>query len=208
MVSPKYFPDGIYYCRSNSVYPYLCDYVFTYVRKFQKALRIVDALNPSGTTEEENMNMEITIHTRKTKKMEYKYKDFDPSTWKFYESYHELKKLPNFVKSYSGSTSSDSTIGNKNSLSTHNISRDGGREKKASALDEIIKEKESRKRTREDEKDTKFDSLVSSMTEICSVMKQKSASSIIARTLKIIFNEDTKKKLEDELIKMALDLEV
>ena len=146
--------------------------------------------------------MEITIHTRKTKKMEYKYKDFDPSTWKFYESYHELKKLPNFVKSYSGSTSSDSTIGNKNSLSTHNISRDGGREKKASALDEIIKEKESRKRTREDERDTKFDGLVSSMTKICSIIKQHLASMIIVRALKKSSDEDAKKKLQDKIVKL------
>ena len=50
-VSPTNCDNGRYYLRGDSVYPHLRDYVFPDVQKFQKALRIVDASNPSGTTE-------------------------------------------------------------------------------------------------------------------------------------------------------------
>ena len=68
--------------------------------------------------------------------------------------------------------------------------------------------KERRKRKREDERDAKFNGLVSSITEICSIMKRKLASLIMSRALKTTSDEDTKKKLEDKLIKIVLVLEV
>lgn len=87
---------GRYYLRGEVVYPYLRNHVFLDVQKFQKALQIIDASNPSGTSKYKNLNMPIAIYTKATKLMEYKFKDVDLSKWKFYESYYRLKKLPNF----------------------------------------------------------------------------------------------------------------
>lgn len=78
-VSPTNCDDGRYYLRGDSVYPHLRNCVFLDVQKFQKALRIVDALNSSGTIGKKNLNMAIAIHTKVTKKIEYTFKDFDSS---------------------------------------------------------------------------------------------------------------------------------
>ena len=205
-VSPTNCDDGRYYLRGDSVYPHLRDYVFPDVQKFQKAIRIVDASNPSGTTEKENLNMAIAIHTKATKKMEYKFKDFDSSKWKLYESYIELKKLPKFFKSPSTSSVITQDIESESSVSTHESSRGGGRGRNAAVLAKNGEQKESRKRAREEERDKKFEGMVSNMAEICTIMKNKSASMILAKAIKATTDAEKKKILEDKLIKMALEL--
>ena len=48
--------------------------------------------------------------------------------------------------------------------------------------------------------------MVANMNEIRLIMKKKSASMILKNVIKTTTNADTKKKLEDELIKMVLEL--
>ena len=59
-------------------------------------MRVVSISNPTGVTEKEKMNMAVEIHCKEIKKMEYKYKSYDPNEWKFYQSYLHLQKLPKF----------------------------------------------------------------------------------------------------------------
>ena len=150
--------------------------------------------------------MAIAVHTKATKKMVYKFKDYDFSKWMFYESYTELKKLPNFFKSPSTSSVITLASESENSVSTHKSSRGGGRGRNAAVLAKIGEQKESCKRAREEERDKKFGGLVSNMAEIRTIMKNKSASMILAKAIKTTTDAEIKKILENKLIKMALEL--
>ena len=112
------------------------------------------------------MNKEIAIHTNATKKMEYKFKDFDSSKWKFYEVYYELKKLLKLFKSTSTSSVITSRNENENSLSTRESSRGGKRGRNMAILANIGNEKERWKRVREEERDGRFEGMVANMADI------------------------------------------
>ena len=138
--------------------------------------------------------------------MEYKFKGYDSSKWKFYEEYYELKKLPKFFKSTSTSSVITPSSESENSLSTYKSSRGGERGRNAAVLEKIGEEKEIRKHAREEKGDRIFEGMVTNMAEIRLIMKNKSASMILTTAIKTTTDEYTKKKLEDKLIKMALEL--
>ena len=69
------------------------------------------------------------------------------------------------------------------------------------------KEKESSKISREDEKDNKFEGMMSDMVDIKNLTKKKSHATIITKALKITDDEEVKKTLKNKLIKLALELD-
>lgn len=52
---------------------------------------------PTGTTEQNKINMAVAIHKKKTKLMDYSYRDFDPMVWKHYTCWLALKDIPKFA---------------------------------------------------------------------------------------------------------------
>lgn len=91
--------DGTYHHRGPSAWSHLRDSVFKDVQKFNEALRIVYLSVPSGVTEEQKINMAVAIHMRKTKHMNYDYKDYDSKQWRHYFAWLQLKDLPKFTYS-------------------------------------------------------------------------------------------------------------
>lgn len=89
---------------SEAVHSFWRDTLFRDVSKFNKALRIVIASNPTGCTEQEKINMAVAIHLKKTKRMDYHYKSFNPNQWRFYQAWEELRRIPKFAPpSWTGS---------------------------------------------------------------------------------------------------------
>ena len=100
VLSPSTCEPDAYYKRGSRAYPYLRDNVFPEVQKFQKALRVVLVSNPTGVTEQEKEYPAVAIHCKETKKMDYRYRTYNPNEWKLYQAYFYLKKLQKFNLSY------------------------------------------------------------------------------------------------------------
>ena len=88
--------SGTYHHRGQRIYPYLRDYVFPDIQKFNKALRIVETSEPSGVNANQKLGMAIAIHLEYTNKMDYKYIDLDKGKWKHYKAWRVLCMLPKF----------------------------------------------------------------------------------------------------------------
>jgi hypothetical protein len=84
-----------------AAWTYLKYNVFKDVQKFNKALRNVYSSEPLGVTEEQKINMAVAIHVKKTKHMNYEYKDYDSKQWRSYLAWLQLKDLPKFKFPYS-----------------------------------------------------------------------------------------------------------
>ena len=221
-ISPTDCADGTYHKRGIRVYPYLRDNVFPDIQKFNKALRIIYSSNPTGVTEDEKVFMAVAIHVKKTKQMEYQYKSFDPSSWKMYEGWRELKKIPKFAYSShtlvpetpsptgsEGAQEDDSTLSSSDSAvaaPSRLRSRGTGRGQKAAIAAKLQKDKEERKRKRNEDRDRKFDSFVEEMSELKRIIKKKSMSTILTRAANTTTDPEVKKKLNDRLVKLALDM--
>ena len=221
-MSPTDCEDGTYHKRGVRVYPYLRDNVFPEIQKFNKALRIVYMSNPTGVTEDEKVFMAVAIHVKKTKHMEYQYKNFDPSNWKLYEGWCHLKKIPKFAYR-SDSLVAETPLATANGVADEHdstvptsdtspykpsimSSRGVGRGQKAAIVEKMKKEKEERKRKRNEERDKKFDSFVDEMRELKRIIKKKALSTILTRAHNTTNDPEVKKKLNDKLVKLALDM--
>ena len=171
----------------------LRDNAFPKVQKFQKTLRIVYTSNPSGLSEEEEMNMPVAIHCGETKQMDYQYRSYNPNKWKLYNVYLHLKKIPIFLSaSVPPIMVTTETINNVTPIYTakaYNESRGAGRGKKDPIVEQLKKEKESCKRSREDEKDKTFEGMMSDMADIKKMMKKKSHTTIITKAIKMTDDE-------------------
>ena len=153
--SPTCEPDT-YYKRGFRAYPYLRDNVFPGVQKFQKGLRVVLVSNPTGVAEQEEEHMAVVIHCKETKKMDYRYRTYDPNEWKLYQAYLHLKKLPKFNLSYTPDVPEDdvsSNLTSKTSGKKRAESRGGGKGKKVAIIVKLKEVKADRKRSRDDEKE-------------------------------------------------------
>ena len=203
--------DGTYFKRGVRVYPYLRDNVFPEVQKFQKALRVVSVSDPTGVTEKEKVNMAVAIHCKETNKMEYKYKSYDPNEWKYYQAYLHLKTIPKFANLPSTVVveerveSSDPTSESEPNRSAE--SRGVGRGKKASKAVKMRELKESKKRTRDEERERKLDAMMEEMAEMKKILKNKSAAAILTKAMKATDDEEVKKRLKHKLVQLALDLD-
>lgn len=70
--------------------------MFAGIQKFKISKREVRVFNPTGTTEEENLSMEIGRHIRKYSTITYEAKDTPHESWPHHLAYRELRLLPNF----------------------------------------------------------------------------------------------------------------
>ena len=223
-ISPADCQDGTYHKRGIRVYPYLRDNVFPDIQKFNKALRIVYSSQPTGVTEEEKVFMAIAIHCKETKQMEYQYKNYQPSSWKNHAGWVHLSKIPKFaysshtlvpeepsatmtgeVDSTSEASVVSTSVSTPTSMCTSMSSRGSGRGQKAAIAANLKTAKEERKRKRDDDKDMKFAAFVDDMSELKSIIKKKSMSTILTRASNTTTDPEIKKKLDDKLIKLALE---
>lgn len=138
--------------------------------------------------------MAVAIFLGKSTKMEYSYRNFDAKPWKFYSAYCQLKALPKFsVTTNSITQVSDGISNSDSSISTHESARGGGKGKKAATLEKKKKERKEKKRTREEEKEKKINNLIANVAEIRTIMKRKSASTILSKAIKTTTDEAAEK---------------
>ena len=90
----------------------------------------------------------------------------------------------------------------------HEESRGGGCGRKAAQIAKLKKDKEDRKRKRKEDQDKKFDWILSEINEIKSIMKKKLSSTILRTALKCTNDPKIKKKLEEKLLKIALEIDI
>jgi hypothetical protein len=67
------------------------------VKGFTKCLLTIYNSNLTGVTEEEKINMAITIHVGKVDTMNYRMVDYEPNDWKLYQAWLVLKDHPAFL---------------------------------------------------------------------------------------------------------------
>ena len=103
ILSPENISEGTYWKRGPQVWKYIRDNVFSDVQKFNKALRLVDVSQPSGVSNQEIINMAVAVHIKATKKMDYNFRTQDPNSWRFYQAWIYLRKLPKFKYSITNS---------------------------------------------------------------------------------------------------------
>jgi hypothetical protein len=94
--SPELPEVGRYYHRSSMAIMEELRRMKADIQSFNKALNIVWASNPTGVTEAAKIAMAITIHCKFTKRMDYHYKNFDVTSWKFFGAWSTLKDTPKF----------------------------------------------------------------------------------------------------------------
>ena len=226
-LSPASCEEGTYYFRGDRVFPYLRDNVFPDVQKFNKARRIVEASSPSGVTDDQKINMAVAIHLRRTKKMEYQFKDFNSTEWRFYSAWKELHKLPKFSFSagnayeepedpsadeevpgtvFTADGSGESSVSTSTSL-RHEKARGGGKGRGNAIKQRIKEEEQRRKRERDSDRDKKFNSLVEAVNDIKNVMRKKQNINTLGRAIELSTDPEVKARLEKKLISIADELE-
>jgi len=67
------------------------------VLKFNDALRIVYMSHPTGSSQQQKVNMAIAIHLGKTSRREYGFRDFNPLNWNNHEAWLMLRSHPKFL---------------------------------------------------------------------------------------------------------------
>jgi hypothetical protein len=154
----------------ENAYFYLRDTVFKDIMKFNSCLRIVYSSQPTGTNEQNKINMAVAIHMKRTNRMNYKYKDFDAvNEWRFYLAWCELKELPKFhyttempgTASAQGTTAGDENANENNGITDENTinaqsakrretARGGGSGSKKAKLAKQQSEEKARKEKRLD----------------------------------------------------------
>ena len=130
----------------------------------------------SGVTDDQKVNMAVAIHLQKTKVMEYQYKDFDSTQWRFFKAWVELRTLPKFAfppppdvsetnkegesnEEVPGTVYTDDTPASGTSSSvgstTGEKSHSGGKGIKAAKKERVRDEERKRKQQRDAKRDEK-----------------------------------------------------
>jgi hypothetical protein len=94
--SPEDAEDGRYYHRTGMAILEELRRLKADVQSFNKALNIVSASSPTGVTKDEEVAMAVAIHCKVTKRMDYHFKNFDVTAWKFFGAWNILKNSPKF----------------------------------------------------------------------------------------------------------------
>ena len=98
--------DGRFFKRSDSAILDESRSMKKDVQSFNKALAVIWASQPTGTTEDEKLAMAVAIHMKATKRMDYHMKNFDVAKWRNFGAWKILKVLPKFAFS-TGATLTD-----------------------------------------------------------------------------------------------------
>jgi hypothetical protein len=97
-LSPSSFPAGTHHHRGATCFTYIRDHVFKDVQKFNRSLLLVDNAELSGVTDDEKINISVAHFQigRPVMAAPYKYKSYNPHSWKYYAGWLEIKQLPKF----------------------------------------------------------------------------------------------------------------
>lgn len=91
--TPSPNPEGQYQERSNpAIINQWKEKIARQARKFNASLMKVYRSNPTGCTEQNKINMAVAIYLKKTDKMDYTHKDFNPNNWPVYLAWEILKE--------------------------------------------------------------------------------------------------------------------
>jgi hypothetical protein len=60
----------------------------------------VNSSQPTGVDDQQKINMAVAIHMKKTAKMDYAYKDFEPKQWRHHTAWLNVKDTPKFKYNY------------------------------------------------------------------------------------------------------------
>ena len=67
------------------------------ISKFNESLRLIYRSNPTGSSQKQQVNMAIAVHLGKTSRMEYQFRDLDPSEWPNYQCWLVLRSHRKFL---------------------------------------------------------------------------------------------------------------
>jgi hypothetical protein len=152
------------------LYIYIRDSIVKPLQKFNTSLRAVELSEPSGTNQEMNLNMAYAIFMKKTKKVEYIYKDFDIKKWKLYPSYNMLKLMPKLMlcdaTSITCSQSEDLTRGRGTKKGRKAAKKDLGDLKRKAFRDAERERREKRDAERDDDTQECLSNIVGRYTYI------------------------------------------
>ena len=218
--SPTEAQEGRFHHRGLRIYAYLRDRVFPTLQKFNKSLRHIYACNPTGVTDQQKINMAVALHLQKVTTMDYAFKDFSPSTWKQYGGWLAVKHLPKFaynvtiasgVEVLSEVTASHSELSQEDTdtLSNSTSSQTSVPAQGTKRGRDAARERESRineRRERTEERNKQFGEVAKNMSNISEQFLKKSKVAVIVQALQVAPEGETKEKLKEKLMELALQM--
>jgi hypothetical protein len=97
---PNTTPGTYHYRQPRQLYHHWRDVVSRDINLFNKSIRIVNSSQPTGVDDQQKINIAVAIHMKKTAKMDYAYKDFEPKQWRHYAAWLNVKDTPKFKYNY------------------------------------------------------------------------------------------------------------
>jgi len=92
---PPNCKEGRYHlCGAESAHVYFCDTISKDIQKFNECLRKVYLSKPTGAGDEEKVNMAVAMHLGNINRMDYHFKIFDSSRWRFIGAWKVLRDIP------------------------------------------------------------------------------------------------------------------
>lgn len=185
-LSPANAPLGKHHHRSlHLIFGNLCDKIFKEIQKFNQKCKLVLASEPSGTTDDKNINMAVASHQEKTNKMDHNFKNCNAkNNWKYLEAWKILKHCPKFSISNSSSIdSANETESSFSSATSIQASRGGPGKtttKRQTAYKKALSEREAKKQARHAETTAKLSDLIE--TSKTSLQEKKKTHKIQAIT--------------------------
>jgi hypothetical protein len=97
VLTPANAPPDRYGDRAaKTVYIFLRDHIFPDVNKFNESLRLVQSSHPTGVTDDNIISMAVAVHLKETDRMNYQYKNYDPTKWPNFLAWKLLRNVPKF----------------------------------------------------------------------------------------------------------------
>jgi hypothetical protein len=108
--SPQNVEEGRFYHRTDSAIIDEHRKLKTDVQLFNKSLLIIWSSNPSGVSESEKIAMAVAIHMGATSRMDYHYKNYDVTKWKFFGAWGVLKNSPKYKLAVGAGATADPVL--------------------------------------------------------------------------------------------------
>ena len=158
--------------------------------------------------------MAVAVYNRKVNGMDYAFKDYNADAhWKMYQGWVVVRHLPKFLfennappKCMVSSGSTEIKEGWSSGvefvearLPARGVKRGHDAAKEKEKVDIASKR-------RQEARDAQLEKMTKGMNEIFTTLKQQNSAAIIVQALNVITDPEQKKKLEEKLVAMALDL--
>jgi hypothetical protein len=96
--APTPCPTGHFHQRAwTAVRGHFHDTIAKDIAKFNVSLLVILNAKPTGKTEQQKINMAVALHLGLIDGINYKYKDFEATTWRYYHCWLVLKKTCKFL---------------------------------------------------------------------------------------------------------------